>query len=88
MVRANLKCSHCGENDFVIEQTIVPRGVNICCNSCGCCTPIAVTSNNREVLYINGKASLELYGKSYCRDISWDELKEADSKDSDQGGVR
>ncbi|QSX05449.1 hypothetical protein JYG23_12300 [Sedimentibacter sp. zth1] len=70
MKRINLECSNCGSNDFEVEiQDMIPTGLAISCNVCGCITPLVV-KGKREILAINNEKASDLYDLSFREDIT------------------
>lgn len=88
MKRISLECTNCKGNDFEVEVSDLSGGISICCNKCGCITPLIVLSiamsnvNSDNILLINGKASEELYDEAYHKEISTDMIREAYEKDT------
>ncbi|RZT01199.1 hypothetical protein [Cuneatibacter caecimuris] len=88
MNRISLECANCKGKDFEVEVSCVPTGISICCNKCGCITPLLVLSemiskvNSNHVLPINGKASADLYDEAYHENVSTDMIREAYEKDT------
>lgn len=77
MIRSNIQCV-CGSNDFTIEESIVPEGMSFVCETCGRVTPIAVKQCLTSDVYpINNENMHNLYEKSYCNNITKEEIRKA-----------
>lgn len=89
MKRNSLKCAHCGSQDLEVEESIIPSGIRICCNSCGSVTPLIIYSEAAytsitsigNLLCINGKHAAQLYDDSHCKNLTYRDLVDAHKLD-------
>ena len=77
MIRMILKCVGCGGSDFDVYKSIVPSGVRLQCNECGCSTYLGLIDEFDIFHEINGDSMMSLYEESYSRDIKLHEIKQA-----------
>lgn len=89
MNRVSLKCANCGnQNLFVNVNHFVPRGISLECHQTGCgrITPLAFFDKDGWAYAVNGEATLQAFGDTYCGDVTRREAEAALEVDRCEAG--